>query len=344
MREFPDHYGCHRSLLPAGGFPQSAERLDPSLPIYENEILIAVERLNIDAASFQQMKKKANGLVEGIRQQIAETVHRRGKMHNPVTNSGGVLLGTIAELGKKASGKGFSVGDRVATLVSLTLTPLHLAAIEGVEVGKEQVQVKGHAILFASGAAHRLPPDFSEAMALAIFDVCGAPALTSHLEHVGETVVILGAGKAGVLAAAASRNKVGTGGKIYLLDKDPLSLEAASRLSFIDSVAQVDATDPKGTMETVRHLTHARMADLVVNCAPVPGTEAASILAAKRTGTVLFFNMATSFQSAVLAAEGMGHETGLMMGNGYFPGHAELAIRLVRESPELRAWFEKRFG
>ena len=86
------------------------------------------------------------------------------------------------------------------------------------------------------------------------------------------------------------------------------------------------------------------MADLVANCVNVPGTETASILAAKRSGTVLFFNMVTNFQAAVLGAEGIGHETRLVMGNGYTPGHADLALNLVRESPGLREWFEKRFG
>lgn len=339
MKSHGDRYGCHRSILPAGSFPQAAEKLDVSLPIYDNEILIAVERLNIDAASFQQMKKKAGGLQEGVKRQIAEIVERRGKLHNPVTHSGGMLLGTVAQVGSRVAGRGFHAGDRITTLVSLTLTPLHLAAVEEVDMEKGQAAVRGHAVLFESGMAHRLPPDFSGAVALAVLDVCGAPSLTAHWTHVGDTVVVLGAGKAGILAAAAARKKAG---RVFILDKNPDSLREARALSF--SAEEADAADPKQVMEKVSHLTEARMGDLVVDCAPVGGTETGSILAAKRSGTVLFFNMATSFQAAVLAAEGMGHETRLVMGNGYLPGHADFALNLVREFPELRAWFEKRFG
>ena len=50
-------------------------------------------------------------------------VATRGKMQNPETGSGGMLVGTVEEVGPE-SPLGLSVGDRVATLVSLTLTPL----------------------------------------------------------------------------------------------------------------------------------------------------------------------------------------------------------------------------
>lgn len=342
MTRSGDHYGLHRVVHKPGDFPQAAERLNPALPIFDNEILIDVDCLNIDAASFHQMKEKAGGSVEGIKRQILEIVVRRGKLHNPVTNSGGMLMGAVKEVGERAKGRGFQVGDRIATLVSLTLTPLALTAVDSIDLGSEQAKVRGHAILFESGMAHRLPAGLAEQVALSIFDVCGAPALVGHMVHVGETVVILGAGKAGVLVAAEARKKGGKGTPIYLLDRDEKALAAARSLPFVTSVHQADLSRPKETMELVSQLTQGKMADLVVNCVNVPGTEMASVLAAKRSGTVLFFNMATSFQAAVLGAEGIGHETRLVMGNGYTPGHANLAIDLVKNSPELLAWFKNR--
>ncbi len=344
MRGAGDLYGCHRVIHPAGSFPQSAEKLDTSLPIYTNEILIRVERLNVDSAGFHQLwESVSHRSPELMKRQILEIVRQRGKLHNPVTNSGGTLLGTIEEVGKNAVKRGFVTGERVATLVSLTLTPLQLEKIEEVDRVREQICARGHAILFESGILHRLPPDFSEPTALAIFDVCGAPALVSHVCRVGETVIVLGAGKAGVLVAAEARKKVGRGGKVILLEKDESAIQLVKTLPFLDQVLQVDLTDPRQTTERVSEATLARMGDLVVNCVNIPGTEIASILAAKRSGTVLFFNMATNFQAAVLGAEGIGHETRLLMGNGYYPGHADLALNLVRETPGLREWFEKRF-
>jgi L-erythro-3,5-diaminohexanoate dehydrogenase len=160
---------------------------------------------------------------------------------------------------------------------------------------------------------------------------------------VGQTVIVLGAGKSGLLVAAEARKKIGRGGKVFVLEKEVSAVEAANGLPFIDSVQCVDLSDPHRTMEAVKDITGAKMGDLVVDCVNVPGTEMASVLAAKRSGTVLFFNMATSFQAATLGAEGIGHETRLIMGNGYYPGHAELALNLVRETPGLRGWFERKF-
>jgi len=344
MRAGGDVYGIHRVLEPVGTFPQAAERLDTSLPPYPNEILIQVERLNLDSASFRQLREAARGDVQRMALEIQRIVRSRGKMHNPVTNSGGTLLGKVVEAGGEAAGKGFRRGDRIATLVSLTLTPLHLEQIEDIDLEREQVTVKGYAILFESGIAHRLPPDMPESMALAIFDVCGAPALCAPMTHVGDTVLIFGAGKAGVLVAAEAKKKVGRGGHVFMFEKDARAIESARSLPFVDQVYEGDLLDARGTMELAKQATHARMADLVVNCVNIPGTEMSSILAARRAGTVLFFNMATRFQTAVLGAEGIGHETRLVMGNGYYPGHADLALKLVRDQPELRSWFERRFN
>ena len=52
-------YGTHRVLEPKGVLPQPARVLDNDMSeIWDNELLINVTRLNIDSASFHQIKKK----------------------------------------------------------------------------------------------------------------------------------------------------------------------------------------------------------------------------------------------------------------------------------------------
>ena len=115
--------GLHRVIEPAGVLPQAATRLDNSPEIGPDEVRISVERLNLDAASFRQLATKHDGDGEAVRAEVLEIIGSRGKMHNPVTGSGGMLIGTVDEVGP-ASPLGLQAGDRVATLVSLTLTPL----------------------------------------------------------------------------------------------------------------------------------------------------------------------------------------------------------------------------
>ena len=52
--------------------------------------------------------------------------------------------------------------------------------------------------------------------------------------------------------------------------------------------------------------------------------------------------MATSFSAAALGAEGLAADVTMLVGNGYTPGHAELALDLVRSEPAVRRLFERR--
>jgi L-erythro-3,5-diaminohexanoate dehydrogenase len=54
--------------------------------------------------------------------------------------------------------------------------------------------------------------------------------------------------------------------------------------------------------------------------------------------------MATSFSAAALGAEGLAADVTMIVGNGYTPGHASLALDLVRTSPGIRGMFERRLG
>ncbi|MGH3153744.1 MAG: L-erythro-3,5-diaminohexanoate dehydrogenase, partial [Streptosporangiaceae bacterium] len=83
-------------------------------------------------------------------------------------------------------------------------------------------------------------------------------------------------------------------------------------------------------------------ADVTVVCVDVAGCEGGAILSTAQGGTVIFFSMATSFSAAALGAEGMAADVTMLIGNGYVPGHAELALDLLRATPALRALFERR--
>jgi L-erythro-3,5-diaminohexanoate dehydrogenase len=173
----------HRVLEPLGVLPQAAWRLDTRADLWPDEVRIRVERLNLDAASFRQLERTHGGDGAKVRAAVLDIVESRGKMQNPETGSGGMLVGTVEEVGP-ASPLRLRVGDRVATLVSLTLTPLVIEdGLEAWDGLTEQVPTDGYAVLFGRSIAARLPDDLAPELALAVMDVCGAPALTSRLVH-----------------------------------------------------------------------------------------------------------------------------------------------------------------
>lgn len=346
-----DPTGLHRVLDEGTVLPQAAQRLDTRRELWPDEVRIRVERLNLDAASFRQLEKEhtVDGAVDGqaVRDAVLAIVADRGKMQNPVTGSGGMLIGTVEEVGPE-SPLGLEVGQRVATLVSLTLTPLviedGLARWDG---RSEQVPCDGYAVLFGRSIAAVLPDDLPVELSLAVMDVCGAPALTARVvrEYLDRGVaprvaVIGGGGKSGSLALAAARSE----GAARLIGVVPTEREAASLSGsgLADEVVVIDARDPVALRDAVA--AAGGPADVTVVCVDVPGCEGGAILTTAEGGTVIFFSMATSFSAAALGAEGVAADVTMLVGNGYVPGHAALALELLRSNPGVRTLFEGRLA
>jgi L-erythro-3,5-diaminohexanoate dehydrogenase len=338
-------YGAHRVLEPKGVLPQPAWKVDNTMEIYDNEILIDVDTLNIDAASFTQIEEAEGGDVKKMARHSLSIIKERGKHHNPDTGSGGMLLGTIAEIGPKLKDRDLKVGDRIATLVSLSLTPLKVDEVISSNKDTCQVKVKGQAILFESGIYAKIPADMDEALALAVLDVAGAPAQAAKLSRPGQTVFIVGAGgKSGILCAYEARKRVGITGKIIGLVHGDAGKKRLEKTGLADVIFQGSATDQLFVYNEMAKITDGQMADLTINCVDIPNTEMSSILATKDDGMVYFFSMATSFTSAALGAEGIGADTTMIIGNGYTKDHAAIALNTVRESPMLMELFKENYA
>jgi len=339
-------YGSHRVIEPPGALPQAAWRVDNTPRAHANEILIDVEALNVDSASFRQMREACADDPAAIGAAVLSIVRERGKQHNPVTGSGGMLVGRVAEIGERLRDRAtLRVGDRVASLVSLSLTPLFLEEILDVEPSVERLRVRGKAILFESGIATKLPDDMATETALAILDVAGAPAQTRRICKPGDRVLILGVGgKSGMLCAAQAREVVGEQGRVYGLERSGSDSTALLlRERYLDALIEADACDALMCHRAVTSVAGGEV-DVAINCANVAGTELSAILPCRDRGTVYFFNMATSFTAAALGAEGVGKDVDLLIGNGYAKGHAQIALGLVRERPALHQFFQRRFG
>jgi len=344
-----DPTGLHRVLDDGAVLPQAARRLDTRAELWPDEVRIRVERLNLDAASFRQLERKHTQYGEkhgdAVRAEVLDIVATRGKMQNPETGSGGMLVGTVEEVGPE-SPLGLAVGDRVATLVSLTLTPLviedGLARWDG---DSEQVPCDGYAVLFGRSIAAVIPDDLDPALSLSVMDVCGAPALTARVveEYAARgrapvVAVIGGAGKSGSLSLAAARH-AGVARTIGVVPRqDEHDLLTGADLA--DAVAIADARDPIALRDAVT--AAGGPADITVVCVDVPGCEGGAILATAEGGTVIFFSMATSFSAAALGAEGLAADVRMLVGNGYVPGHAAYAMELLRGDAGVRGLFERR--
>jgi len=338
-------YGTHRVIEPQRTLPQPAIKISNDMEIFDNEILINVDYLNIDSASFSQLRDEAQDDMEKVKQKIIDIVNERGKMQNPVTGSGGMLIGSVEKIGETLKSKiDLHIGDKIATLVSLSLTPLRIDKIINIKPEIDRVEIEGKAILFESGIYARLPEDMENTLALAALDVAGAPAQVKKLIKEGNSVLILGAtGKSGLMCSYMAKKMAGDKGKIIGQARNELRAEFLRNTNFCHDVIIADVLSPTDILDNVLRINNGKEVDISINCLSIPNTEIASILPVRDGGVVYFFSMATSFTKAALGAEGVGKDVTMIIGNGYTKNHAQITLDLLRESSELRKIFEEKY-
>jgi L-erythro-3,5-diaminohexanoate dehydrogenase len=319
--------GAGRVLEPRGALPQPADRLDASGPVRPHEIEVAARRLCLDSTSHRNLRERAGGDPAAMAARIAEIVDTRGKMHNPETRSGGVLVGTVT-----AVGEGFqdppAIGDEIVTLASLTLTPLRLDAVVRLDPDSAQVDVRGTAYLPERAPWGPLPDDLPLDLALAVYDVYAAGSHTRDLAPAEGTVCVLGTGHAGRLACAAAKDTM-EGGTVIAVDVDADALARVREDGLCDIAVQADLRDPIAAVRAVRE-AGGTAADLTVVVVNATRCEPSAILLTAPGGTVLFFSMATTFTTAALTADGMGHDVRMLVGSGFTPDVGAYALDLVR--------------
>jgi L-erythro-3,5-diaminohexanoate dehydrogenase len=339
-----EYFGTHRVIEPQGLLPQAADMLDNTVDIWANEILIDVIALQPTASAFQTLKAKCGSDTNRIKEEILRIVESKGKFQDPVTKSGGMLIGRIKEIGDALIDKvEVKKGDLVATLVSLSLTPLKLHEVTEINLDTEQVFCKADAVLFESGIFTKIPDDLGEKLSLAIMDIAGAPAQVAMNARPGDIVVVLGAGKAGLLCLAEAKKRVAPHGIVVCLECVKSQCEMVEELGLADIVIQTDGQKPLDTYNKYIAKMDNRLADFAVNTVNVANTELSSILVTKDTGKVFFFSMSTDFVKASLGAEGAKKYVMMIMGSGYYPGHDQIAFNTVRENPLLHEYLVDRY-
>ena len=338
-------YGTHRVIEPKGVLTQAAWKIDNDMTKhYSNEIICDVISLNIDSASFTQIEEACGGDEQKIGEMIMGIVAERGKQQNPVTGSGGMFIGKVAYIGEDLKDRDLKVGDKIASLVSLSLTPLKIEKILAIHKDIDRVDIIGQAVLFESGIYAKLPDDMSEPLALAALDVAGAPAQARKLPKEGDSVLILGAnGKSGVRYGYEAMKKVGPKGNVVGVVRNPAQVPALMELGVYNKVIVASATEPIAVLDAALAANDGKEYDISICCVNIESCEMSAILPVRDDGIVYFFSMATSFTKAALGAEGIGKDVTMIIGNGYTKDHAEITLNVLRENEKLRKLFDEKY-
>lgn len=337
-------YGTHRVIEPEGVLPQPAWKIDNNTDIiFDNEILVDVDVINVNSSSFAQIYIDCKGDPVKIANRILKIIEIRGKLHNPVTGTGGILAGRIKKVGNNFNKGNFQIGDQIISLCSLTLIPLKIKKITKIDLNMAHLFVEGEAILFESMPFIKVPEEIPMEESIAILDEAGAPMEANNLCKEKDNVVIMGAnGKIGLMCAFAIRQKLKFQGQIVGIVRTKESEETLKRFNIFDKVLQADALK---AMEILKEFINDKipLGDLTINCVNVPGIETSSVMLTKDGGTIFSPSLANDYNTASLTAEGIKKDLTFIAYKGYSHNHAEYALNLLKEYPTLRNLLKLKF-
>ncbi|MBF0367763.1 MAG: hypothetical protein HQK50_19505 [Oligoflexia bacterium] len=359
-------YGTYRVLNPKGALPQQAWKIDNKistpLPL---ELIMDVDFLMLDSTSMKQLQESQKGEKKKILERIEEIVHERGKMHNPITNSGGVMVGTVHSFGScfldvhAEEKQECVVGARIIPVVSLTALPLlihHCCDLEG-----DKILLKGKAVVFAGMRICIIPQEMSTSLALASIDISslvpqvqrtlldilnkrGFLSLTKKSPVIH--VLVIGLGKAGMTALYTLKELQELHPhpmKILAVDYDKEKVNKIKELGLVTAAETIDAREASTLFSFVADHTEGEGCDLVINVVNVPGTESSSVLSVRQgvyRGSIIFFSMSTHFAHAALATDGVGKDATMIIGNGVADRQFTAMFALLQKYPTLSAFVD----
>lgn len=330
------NYGMNRVLEPQHVLPTSAWRLDNSRAIGPGEIRVDIRRIHIEGTSFKQICLEANNHEQRIRQKIMDIVIRRGKLHNPVTDTGGLLYGTVSEIGAEYDNKkGFAPGDEVLCNASLASVPIYIDKILSVDRAFGQVEVEGYAVLYSEVPLVRRPEGIPINLLLFAFDESGTLYRISNTAVGKRKFLVVGNNLLSNLLFGYAIRKVAREDAevVCLLDrKTDMVLKGQSIDELIDKVfTEVHHVDILKPMECLADLKADALFDLSVNCADIPGAETINILATKSGGTVVFANLINNYNIALYITEAISRQLDIRCADGYLEAYDEFDIEIVKD-------------
>lgn len=333
-----DTFGIGRSIEPRHSLPQPAWKVDNTMELRPGELMVQVKIVSINLVSFSEIWEETGGDDELLRRRVLEIIDERGKLHNPVTNTGGMLYGTVAAMSQDYPNPyGIQPGDEIISLVSLSITPLKLERILKVDYECAQLEVEGKAILYASSPVVKKPGDIPLRVSISAMDEAGAAARTYQIVQPGQEVLVLGAsGRTGLLCGYAARDRMRAAGRLVGIVRNKGDRDLLERYGLYDEVLDLDATDlARFTGDGENGVAHRF--DVVINCINSVNTELASLVAVKNKGTIYFATLGCDYKFAALTAEGVGREVFIIPYTGFMEGHAEYTLGLLRRFPQMQS-------
>lgn len=349
-----DRFGISRVIEPKGATPVTAWKLDNSRTISENEARIKVERIQIERDSFQQICSECAYDKAKIMARIMDIVERRGKLHNPFTNSGGMFYGILEEMGSAFQKQSrHEIGEAVLVCSSLTGIPLYLEQIKEIDYNYGGIVVEGHAIVFQTSPMHQRPEGLSVNYTLAALDEASTFETISETVNKGMKIMIIGKDIVTTLFYAGSlKHALENDARILaVMDADQASLgvlseeEAGQLLArYVDKLIVTDIGKPLEAFERI-YEEEQSLVDVTINTEDLPGSETLTVFMTACGGKIFFTSLENGYSTAILIAEGMAKKLEAYSTDQYSDSYFEYTVsnlrRMKDELEQVNQFYEK---
>ncbi len=315
MKKVKDTFGLSRVIEPMASVPVTAWKLDNNREIKPEECRVALKLIHLERDCFQQICNECGYDETKIIARILDVINRRGKLHNPFTNTAGQFYGTIEEMGSEyAKSSPYKAGDDIFCLTTMTALPIFIDQIHKIDYNFDELTVTGYGIIFIDSPLTTIPSDIPLEYTMVAFDEAANFYTIYNSCREGKRFLIIGKDLLSSLTyVAAIKKAVGESGYItVILNEDGIGTltreQATEELKhWVDSSYILDVTQPINWSETVLH-KEKEPYDMTINCEDLLGSEVLSVILTRHKGQLYFTSLKNSYTQSNLFAESINKE------------------------------------
>lgn len=341
MAKMKDTFGLSRVLEPRGTVPVTAWQLDNHREISSTECRLSLERIHLERDCFQQLCSECGYDASKMISKLLDLVKRRGKLHNPFTDTAGQFYGVIEAMGSEFEKHSpYKIGDQVLCLTTMTAHPLHFDKINHIDYNYGELSVSGYAILFLDSPLTTVPADLNLNYTMATFDEAASLSSIYQAALPGLRYLIIGKDLVSSVTYAAAIKK-STEDQCYitiLLDEDGIGTLTHEQVKhelayWSDSSYILNIAQPILASEIVIN-TEKKAYDLTINCEDLMGSEVLCVLLTRQFGKLYYTNLKNSYSHSLLIAESMSKELDTYVLGQFTIGYESFTIDLLRSISE----------
>lgn len=330
MVKMKDTFGLRRVIEPKTAVPVTAWKIDNSREINPQECRVSLKLIHLERDCFQQFCSECGFDEAKIVAKIFDVINRRGKLHNPFTNTAGQFYGTIEEMGSEyAKSSRYQIGDSVNCLTTMTALPIHIEKIHKIDYNFGELTVTGYGIIFMDSPLTTVPPNIQLDYAMVAFDEAANLHYIYKASKRGMRFLLIGKDLLSCIIYVSSIKKA-VGDDCYItviLDEDGIGTLTKEQVTeelahWVNSSYILNVTQPISAAEMVMD-TEENLFDLTINCEDLLGSEVLGIILTRHKGQLYFTSLKNSYTQSNLIAESMGKEIDAYVLGQYVEGIEE---------------------